>query len=73
MKKLYAEQKHTIYEIGKNLNIKLSLLYWYCGNKKAIENIKLSMLEKIAVFEGIDPIELKRRMLEYVENENDRK
>lgn len=70
LKKLYAEQKHSIYEIQKKIGLSHYGLYRYYGNATRIKNMPMEILNKIADFEEIEPKELYKKMLDYVEKIN---
>ena len=50
LKKLYAEQKHSIYEIQKYVGVSHYTLYHYYGNATKIKRMPYDMLKKIAEF-----------------------
>lgn len=70
LKKLYAEQKHSIYEIQKYVGVSHYTLYHYYGNATKIKRIPYDILKKIAEFEEIDEEELLKKMIEYAEKIN---
>lgn len=65
-KKLYAEQKHSINEIQEKLGLGHYTLYEYIKHPEKIKNMTFELCEKIADFEGIDTIELRKKMTEYL-------
>ena len=65
MKKLYEEQKHSLYYIQKRLDLDIKRLYRYADGTNKIENMPASLLNDIAIIEGISPDELYRKMKEY--------
>lgn len=64
-KKLYAEQKHTLYEIQKHLGLTHDTLYKYARKPEKIKTMSFYLLEGIAEFEGLEPLELKNKMVAY--------
>lgn len=71
MKKLYAEQKHSIYYLQKKLDLSKYALYHYTRTHK-IENMPLKLVLDIAYLEQVEPNWLLERMLEYENiNKND--
>lgn len=64
MKKLYAEQKHSIYYLQKELGLSIYALYHYTKTHK-IENMPLKLVCDIAYIEKVEPNWLLERMLEY--------
>lgn len=74
MKKLYAEQKHSIYYIQKELGLSKYSLYYYTTKYK-IENMPLKLVLDIAYIEKVEPNWLLERMLEYekINKNNDRR
>ena len=72
MKKLYAEQKHSIYYLQKKLGLASYSLYYYTTKYK-IENMPLKLVLDIAHLEKVEPNWLLERMLEYEKNNKDGK
>lgn len=66
MKKLYKEQKHSLYEIQKAIGVSRITLYNYANKKRKIENMPIQMILDIAHFEKIEPNELIKRIKEYL-------
>ena len=66
MKKLYKEQKHTLYEIQKAIGVSKITLYNYANKKRDIESMPIKMVLDIAYFEKIEPNELIKRIKEYL-------
>lgn len=66
MKKLYKEQKHSLYEIQKEIGVSKITLYNYANKKRKIEKMPIKMILDIAYFEKIEPNELVKRMKEYL-------
>jgi hypothetical protein len=64
MKKLYEEQKHSIYYLQKELGLAPYSLYYYTTKYK-IENMPLKLVLDIAYIEKVEPNWLLGRMLEY--------
>ncbi len=64
MKKLYAEQKHSIYYLQKELGLSKYALYHYTRTHK-ISNMPLKLVLDIAYLEKVEPNWLLERMLEY--------
>ena len=69
MKKLYAEQKHTLYELQEIIGVSHFSLYNFIGKPEKIKNIKYNMLMAIAKAEDIDAEVLQEKMLEYATQE----
>ena len=65
MKKLYAEQKHSLYELQTEIGVSRFTLYNFIGKPEKIRNIRYDTLVKIAKVEGIEPDILKDKMVEY--------
>lgn len=63
--KLYEEQKHTIYEIQKAINVSKDTLYRYARGYRKVEKMAPKMLIAIAYFEKIEPNKLYEAMLKY--------
>ena len=68
MKKLYKEQKHSLYEISKKTGLNKYTLYKYLKAGSKIKNMRTDTLYKIAFVEGIDPYELLKKMENYQNN-----
>ena len=66
MKKLYKEQKHSLYEIQKEIGVSKITLYNYANKKRKIENMPSKMILDIACFEGIEPNVLMNSIKEYL-------
>lgn len=66
MKKLYKEQKHSLYEIQNAIGVSRITLYNYANKKRKIENMPIQMILDIAHFEKIEPNELMKRIKEYL-------
>lgn len=69
MKKLYEGQKNSLYQIQKNLDLHIMRLYRYADGTVSIDKMPTSLLNDIAKLEGIDPIELYKKIKEYQERE----
>ena len=66
MKKLYEEQKHSLYEIQNAIGVSRITLYNYANKKRNIENMPTKMLLDIAYYEQMEPNELIKRIKEYL-------
>lgn len=66
MKKLYKEQKHSLYEIQNAIGVSRITLYNYANKKRNIENMPTKMLLDIAYYEQMEPNELIKRIKEYL-------
>lgn len=66
MKKLYKEQKHSLYEIQKKIGVSKITLYNYANKKRNIDKMPISMILDIAYYEEIEPSELIKRIKEYL-------
>lgn len=66
MKKLYKEQKHSLYEIQNKIGVSKITLYNYANKKRKIDNMPTKMLLDIAYYEMIEPNELIKRIKEYL-------
>lgn len=64
MKKLYKEQKHSLYEIQKAIGVSKITLYNYANKKRNIDNMPTKMLLDIAYYEKIEPNELIKKIKE---------
>ena len=65
-KKLYEEQKHTIYELQKELGLGHYTLYEYIKKPSKLKNMSMELLNGIAKLENIEPMELRKKMAEYL-------
>ena len=65
MKKLYEEQKHSLYKIQKELGLDKMRLYRYATGQFKIESMPSNLLKDIAKIERISVDELYRKMVEY--------
>lgn len=65
MKKLYKEQKNTIYRIQKETGLCKNALYKYINGISDIRNMRFNTLKKIAEIEEIDPLILLDKIVEY--------
>lgn len=63
--KLYKEQKHTIYEIQKEIGVAKDTLYRYARGTRKVEKMAPKMLIAIAYYEKIEANKLYEAMLEY--------
>ena len=66
MKKLYKEQKHSLYDIQKRIGVSKITLYNYANKKRNIDNMPLKMILDIALYEQMEPNELVKRIKEYL-------
>lgn len=67
MKKLYAEQKHSLYELQKELNLDKMRLYRYASRQFKIEKMPISLLNGIARIEKLNPNDLFKKIKDYQE------
>lgn len=67
MKKLYAEQKHSLYELQKELNLDKMRLYRYASGQFKIEKMPISLLNGIARIEKLNPNDLFKKIKDYQE------
>ena len=65
MKKLYDGQKHSLYQLQKDLNLNIMRLYRYADGVVSVDKMPISLLNDIARLEGIEPNELFKKMKEY--------
>lgn len=66
MKKLYKEQKHSLYEIQNAIGVSKITLYNYANKKRNIDKMPTKMVLDIAYYEKIEPNELVKRIKEYL-------
>ena len=66
MKKLYEEQKHSLYDIQNEIGVSKITLYNYANKKRKIENMPIKMMLDIACYEEIEPNELIKKIKEYL-------
>jgi hypothetical protein len=66
MKKLYREQKHSLYEIQNKIGVSKITLYNYANKKRKIDKMPTKMLLDIAYYEEIESNELIKRIKEYL-------
>lgn len=66
MKKLYKEQKHSLYEIQNAIGVSKITLYNYANKKRKVDNMPVSMILDIAYYEKIEPNKLLKEMKEYL-------
>ena len=66
MKKLYKEQKHSLYEIQNAIGVSRITLYNYANKKRKVEKMPIKMILDIACYEKIEPNELLKKMKEYL-------
>lgn len=67
MKKLYEEQKHSLYEIQKKLDLHIMRLYRYAEGIISIDKMPVNLINEIAIYEELEPNELYKKMKEYQE------
>lgn len=67
-RKLYKEQKNSIYKIAKSLGASTGTFYRYFQGVEYINNMSVRILFGIAEVENIDPKELWYKMKEYLYN-----
>lgn len=65
MKKLYKEQNHSLYQMQKILNLNIMRLYRYADGIVSIDKMPITLLNDIAMLEGLDANDLYKRMKEY--------
>lgn len=65
MKKLYKEQKKSLYKIQKECGLNKYTLYKYVNGTSDIRNIRFDTLKKIAEVEKIDPLILLDKIVQY--------
>ena len=58
MKKLYADQKHSIYELQKILSLDCKRLYRYADRSISIDKMPVNIILGISNIEKIEPNEL---------------
>lgn len=64
--KLYKEQRNTMYELQKKLNLSINTLYKYARKETTIDKMPIGTLLGIAKIEDIEPIKLYYDMEEYL-------
>ena len=64
MKQLYKEQKHTTYEISKQVGKRPDYLYRYIRKEASIDKMGLKLAIDIARFEGITVEHLYKKIKE---------
>lgn len=67
MKKLYEGQKHSLYELQKELKLDKMRLYRYATGQFKIDKMPMSLLNGIAKIERMDPSDLFGKMKDYQE------
>lgn len=67
--KLYKEQKNTIYELQKELDLSINTLYNYARGRTDIDKMQIGTLIKMAKLEHKEPISLYYAMKEYIGDE----
>ena len=63
--KLYAQQKLSLNQIQRTLNLDKMYLYRYVGNHEKIVKMPYNIVLGIAKVEGLEPNDLYNRMLVY--------
>ena len=66
MKKLYKEQKHSLYDIQKRIGVSKVTLYNYANKKRNIDKMPVEMMLAIASYEEIKAGDLIKRIKEYL-------
>ena len=66
MKKLYENQKHSIYELQKILGLDCKRLYRYADKSISIEKMPVNIILGISNIEKIEPNQLFKEMKEYL-------
>ena len=66
MKKLYENQKHSIYELQKMLGLDCKRLYRYADKSIDIEKMPINIILGISNIEKIEPNELFEEMKRYL-------
>lgn len=66
MKKLYENQKHSIYELQKMLGLDCKRLYRYADKSINIEKMPVNIILGISNIEKIEPNELFEEMKRYL-------
>lgn len=64
-KRLYENQKHTLYEIQKFMGVNKDYLYKYVRGERKIKNMPASNILKIAYFEKVEVNKLYKDMIDY--------
>lgn len=65
MKKLYEDQKYTIYEIQRKLGVNKDTLYKYARGEIEIENMPIKWVLDIAKIEGVEVNTLYQKMIKW--------
>lgn len=65
MKKLFKEQKVSLYKVTKDLKLDNMRLYRYANGTCDIKNMPLSLLTKLSIYFNMSMIELYVLMIEY--------
>lgn len=63
--KLYKNQKHSIYQLQKEIGVAKDTLYRYARGTRDVEKMPIPMLLSIAFCEKIEPNKLYKAMIEY--------
>ena len=65
MKKLYKNQKVSLFEAQKALGLGHYTLYRYADGKRKIENMPMNLIIDLAYFFKVEVNELYQKMLDY--------
>lgn len=66
MKKLYEEQKHSLYDIQNKIGVSKITLYNYANKKRNIDKMPTKVILDIAYYEKMEPNELIKKIKEYL-------
>jgi len=66
VKKLYENQKHSIYELQKMLGLDCKRLYRYADKSISIEKMPVNIILGISNIEKLEPNELFEEMKRYL-------
>lgn len=66
MKKLYKNQKVSIYKIEKDLDLGMYTLYRYANHDRKIEKMTAKMVCDLANYLKLEPNDLYKQMKEYL-------
>lgn len=65
MKKLFKEQKVSLYQIQKDLNLDIKRLYRYADGTCSIKNMPSELVIELAVYFKLHPKDLYKKIEEY--------
>ena len=68
--KLYDGQKHTIYEIQKEIGVSKDMLYKYARGYRSVIKMNIKTINDIAYFEKTEPNKLFNKMVRYEKKRN---